>query len=231
MVEQQLLNHTAGSDGTGGYALAKLIAPTAGGGGGCSGGSVPSVSGTGGSNIAINTSDETKLFSATEYLGLERYQQAFCGSGGAGGGNYHNTGSAVSGNGGRGGGGLIIECGGYWNFTTAGGISVAGASGTNGTNTSATACGVMGGGGGGGGFCLVLYNYLTANSGTITVSGGTAGSNAYAGEPIVSVGGGGGGAGYADGSGGGYFYVNGVTGGPGNGGIGKSLVVKNTEFA
>jgi hypothetical protein len=95
---------------------------------------------------------------------------------GAGGGKGAEA-SGTGGDGGRGGGGLYIECGGAFNFTTASGISVAGAAGSNGTGGN---CG--GGGGGGAGSCVILYNTLTANSGTITVTGGAAGSGAGTGS-------------------------------------------------
>lgn len=93
-------------------------------------------------------------------------------AGGGGGEGASNTGSGdITGNGGNGGGGLYIECGGYFNFTTASGISVAGAPGTNASSGNSG-----GGGGGGAGSCVILYNNLTANTGTITVSGGAAGT-------------------------------------------------------
>lgn len=111
------------------------------------------------------------------------------------------SGASKTGAGGFGGGGLYIECGGSLNFTTASGISVAGASGAS-TSTS----GKGGGGGGGGGACVVLYNSLTANSGTITITGGSGGNGANSG--------GGSGAGGAGG--------NATTGGNGNGGTGGS---------
>ena len=116
---------------------------------------------------------------------------------GAGGGDGEAEGSGTAGIGDRGGGGLIIECGGAWNFTTAGGISVAGADGNDGSGGSPDFV-YGGGGGGGGGFCIVFYNELTANSGTITVSGGTGGeggwSGSYSGGQNVAWGGGGGGS-------------------------------------
>ena len=105
---------------------------------------------------------------------------ANAGSGGSNGTNTGQTGSDGSGS--AGGGVLILECGGAFNFTTSGGISVAGVAGVNATGTN-----TGGGGGGGGGVCIILYNTLTANSGTITKSGGTGGT--------ATAGGGNGGAG------------------------------------
>jgi len=91
---------------------------------------------------------------------------------GAGGGPGSATGgSGTAGNGGRGGGGLYIECAGAWNFTTSGGISVAGQAGANGGSSS-----TGGGGGGGAGLFVAVYVSLTANSGTVTVSGGAGGT-------------------------------------------------------
>jgi hypothetical protein len=120
------------------------------------------------------------------------------GGGGAGGSNAPNGG--VGGAGGRGGGGLYIECAGALNFTTAGGISVAGAVGTVGAN-SASRGGGGGGGGGAAGMAVILYNTLTAASGTVTVSGGN-GGNGGTGDAAGTGAAGGGGGGMYNGAGG-----------------------------
>lgn len=157
------------------------------------------------------------------------------GAGGAGGeGGSSAGGPRVGGNGGRGGGGLIIECAGALNFTTTGGISVAGINGSNGVAAGFQQYGSAGGGGGGGGSAIVLYNTLTANTGTINVSGGTGGTGGSGGSgvgpaPDQSRGGGGGG-GYSAGTNG-TSNSNWDAGNGGNGGNGISLVVLNTEFA
>jgi len=157
-----------------------------------------------------------------------KYPHAFIGAGGASGDVATGIGgSATSGKGGDGGPTLIIECFGALNFTTAGGISVAGKNG-GAVSNSASNYKVMGGGGGAGGLCIVLYNTLTAASGTITVSGGTGSTGAANGS---STGGtfysGGGGANYAAGTAGSTTATNPA----GNGATGLSLVAKNTEFA
>ena len=114
---------------------------------------------------------------------------------------FTGAGGGVSGSnaGGRGGGCLLIECAGAWNFTLAGGISVAGKKGTNSSNASSG-----GGGGGAGGLFVGLYNTLTANSGTVTIAGGDGGDGTNFGGANPSPGAGG----------------NGSTGGSGNGGNG-----------
>lgn len=154
-------------------------------------------------NSLVYQSTNTKQNSA-------KYPFAFVGAGG-GAGRCANA-NPGAGGGGRGGGCLIIECAGAWNFTTSGGISVAGANGTNGTGTSNG-----GGGGGGGGSFFCFYGSLTANSGTVTVTGGTGGTG------TGTHGGGGGGSATAGTTGGGSSG--------GNGGTGFSLVAANTEFA
>lgn len=134
----------------------------------------------------------------------------FAGAGGGGGGT--STGS-VGGAGGKGAGGIYIECGGALNFTTAGGISIAGAAGvagSGGTNSG-------GGGGGASGSCVILYTTLTAASGTVTV---TAGAGA-------------GGSGTGGRGGGGGNMLSGVdsdTNNGGNGSTGLSLIAANTDF-
>lgn len=135
------------------------------------------------------------------------------GGGGGGGGSTGAT-ADLGGAGGNGGGGLYIECGGALNFTTASGISVAGANGSNGG--SAQGKGGGGGGGGGGGIFVCLYNSLTANSGTVTVSGGTGGTGG-AGGGTPGAGGNG-----SSGSGNGGNGFTGETNGSGGGGGGAS---------
>jgi hypothetical protein len=136
------------------------------------------------------------------------------GSGGGGGsGGQYSTGSngTYGGNGGKGGGSLILEVGGYFNFTKALGISVkgqdgiSGTSGTGGNGYAATGAG----GGGSGGFVVVLYNNLIANSGTVNTAGGAGGAGGNstdttggAGGVSLTGGAGGGGAGCYGGAGG-----------------------------
>lgn len=107
-----------------------------------------------------------------------KYYMVAPGSGGASGMYSVSNGNGTPGSGGRGGGALVIECGGAWNFTTAGGISVAAANGGNAANGTSTQLALGGGSGGGGGCVLILYNSLTANSGTITLTAGS-GGNAF----------------------------------------------------
>lgn len=140
------------------------------------------------------------------------------GGGAGGGGASGSTGGA----GGRGGGGLIIECAGALNFTTALGISVAGKAGSNGV-TSGTDSGAGGGGGGSAGFCVILYNTLTAASGTVNVTGG-AGGNGSLGVGALNAGGqGGGGGGMYAGAGG-----RGGAGGTGGGASGAGTAGTNS---
>lgn len=93
---------------------------------------------------------------------------------GGGGIRGQGVGLGTAGDGGRGGGGLLIECGGSLNFTTANGISTAGEDGTDAVRESKAA---GGGGGGAGGMAVVLYNDLIDDSGTIDNSGGRGGKN------------------------------------------------------
>lgn len=150
---------------------------------------------------------------------------------GAGGGTFN---AALSGNGGRGGGGLYIECAGALNFTTTGGISVAGKVGGTGANN--------GGGGGAGGSCIILYNTLTANTGTVIASGGNGGSGNFGAVGVggngntggSGNGGSGGGNGGSGGGASGYGTADGtgaVAYSGGGGGSGYKLVALNTEFA
>lgn len=155
---------------------------------------------------------------------IGKYPNALVGAGGGSGcvglsGGYSGT----SGVGGRGGGCLIIECAGAWNFTTAGGISVAGSVGLVGSSNNYAGAVVGGGGGGGGGVFMAFYGTLTANSGTVTVTGGAGGASNSAGNA-----GGGGGGGSAISAGSNGTVTTGVSGG--GGATGVSLIGLNTEF-
>lgn len=113
-------------------------------------------------------------------------------------GGRGSTGGGVSGGaggyGGSGGGAIIIECGGYLNFT--GSIVVDGGNGLNGSDGGAASAGGGGGGGGAAGMALVLYNNLIANTGTIYARGGSGGDGGDAGATSLTGGNaGGGGAG------------------------------------
>ena len=115
--------------------------------------------------------------SKSQNVNLLRYTIVAPGSGGGSGASSDVASSnAVSGKGGKGGAGLIIECNGAWNFTTASGISVAGEAGGNGSYAGSRGY-AQGGSGGGGGTFIALYKTLTANSGTVTVTGGAAGTS------------------------------------------------------
>lgn len=142
------------------------------------------------------------------------------GAGGGGGGSANGSNSGTCGTGGIGGGGLIMECGGSFNFTTASGISVAGKVGGNPTDTTYGGAG----GGGAGGFAYILYATLTAASGTITVSGGAGGTN---GSNANSAGGGGGGNAYAAGS----IGSTGTGTNTGTGANGVSLIAVNNDYS
>ncbi len=204
--------------------------------------------GTGGTDIAGGTGGVilSNLFFYTT-SGLQLSKKAIflaCGSGGGGGAG---EGTEVGGNGGRGGGALYIECAGALNFTTALGISVAGANGVNAVHVTGTRAG--GGGAGGAGMCVILYNTLTSATGTINDAGGTGGTSA--GDPPSGGRGGGAGGGAYGGAGGngGYNGVGSNGGGTGAGSGGGStsntqtnvggtagaasggLIAQNSEFA
>lgn len=136
-------------------------------------------------------------------------------AGAGGGGGACSTGSA-GGDGGRGAGGLYLECGGTLNFTTASGISVAGANGSDGTGGTNSG----GGGGGAAGSCVILYNACTSSAGTITITGGTGGNTT--GSAACGAGGG-------NAFNGGLASINGTGGG--NGAVGLSWVALNKDFA
>lgn len=137
------------------------------------------------------------------------------GSGGSSGGMgwCGSDGKVVArGIGGNGGGSLILESGGYLNFT--GTINANGGNGTNGANAVGS-CGAgqrgSGGGGGGGGaagMVYLFYNKLISSAGTINTKGG-AGGNGGDNQPFVS---GAGQYGGASGAGGGAYSYAGKTG-------------------
>lgn len=160
------------------------------------------------------------------------YPNVFIGAGGGSGamGNSSGSGTATAGVGGAGGGGLIIECNGSWNFTTASGISVGGTAGGAGSVPNPTFSGVMlgqGGGGGSGGYFLALYNTLTANTGTVTVAGGAGGAGAVSSANSTAGGsGGGGGNPVAAGTAGTAGTTTAKAGGAGANGF--SLIILNT---
>jgi hypothetical protein len=191
----------ANQDGNNGSNGLTGVCKTTGGGGGKYSGSPEGTKGTQG--IFFISSAQ-----ASEING--KYPFVVPGSGGGGGA----SGSAsTSGVGGRGGGGLVIECGGAWNFTITNGISVAGVVGTTGTGNQRGA-----GGGGAGGVCAVFYGTLTANTGTIAVTGG-----AYDYGNGTPTNGGGGGSAIGDGG-------TPQDGHSGAGANGYSLVAPNTEL-
>lgn len=135
-------------------------------------GSTPATGGTGGTVGAA----ASPYFSTPTFDSRQRYANLPVASGGASGALTTNgTASNTSGKGGRGGGTLVIECKGSFNFTTVGGISVAGENG--GTGVASAYPNAAGGGAGAGGYFLCLYGTLVANTGTVTVSGGIGGNN------------------------------------------------------
>lgn len=211
---------TAGLAGTG-ASLADFIGLVTAGG-------VPStgMGGTDGAGGAI-ASFNSGGTSLADFM-LRKYQFLAPGAGGASGAAQNGT-TVSSGVGGQGGGVLVIECGGAWNFTTANGISVAGAAGGDGSGTGSYGAG--GAGGGGGGILLAIYKTLTANSGTVNVSGGVGGKTLFSGlgTPLHGAGGGGGSV-VAVGSSGTSVTVSGTTAG-GTGAAGYSYVGKNQVYA
>jgi len=117
------------------------------------------------------TPDVTRLY--RKFIGL------MVGNAGGAGGLCEDNGPGCEavGAGGSGGGGLIIECGGYLNFT--GTINVNGGNGGDAAAVSSVSVPSGGGGGGGSaGMALILYNGLNVNSGTITALGGGGGASA-----------------------------------------------------
>lgn len=163
-----------------------------------------------------------------------RYTQLGAGSSAGtsfkGGDNSTSGVGGAAGTNGRGGGILYMECGGYWNFTTADGISVKGQNGTNGiqggtwVGNGAGTGGGAGGSGGSGGMFLALYNSLTANTGTVNISGGNGGNggngqNAVGYQIGTAANTGGGGGGGTGGAGGG---IGGAGGSGGTGGAGAT---------
>ena len=175
--------------------------------------------------VGVGGGPATFLYSNISQV-LNKYPNAFCGSGG-GSGSQRSDGTpntVTSGAGGNGGGGLIIECGGALNFTgTIYSKGNAGGTGTTCTGTSHSS----GGGGGGGGYVLILYNSLTANTGTFTLTGGVGGLASNNSTSPKSNGGGGGGSATTAGSNGISERAGGVTDG-GAGATGVSNVILNT---
>ncbi len=155
-----------------------------GGGGGGAGYQSGSAGGNGGGNPIYGTPGTGGVASSVYTTIGSKVIPFVIGSLGGVGGVYNGS----AGGGGRGGGALYIECGGALNFTTASGISCAGAVGGNATSGNSS-----GGGGGGAGSVVILANTITGNTGTITISGG-AGGNGFG---SYQVGGGAGGAGYS----------------------------------
>jgi len=143
------------------------------------------------------------------------------GAGGGGGGSGY---AGAGGAGGAGGLAIILECRGSLNFS--GTIDVSGAAGATGSTSGG------GGGGGGGGTIVVIYELLTANTGTLTVTGGAGGVAPTDGEGTnnVGTGGGGGGSVYAGSVGLDGSRAAGDGGNGGAGGLGQSLIIRNTEW-
>lgn len=198
---------TGGSNGVGNsfvIGINSASGGTAGVSSGGTGGPVSSASAAAASNVLLNIYGKRVPVSV--------------GSGGSGGGGGTGDPAYTGGAGGRGGAAVVIECGGAWNFTTTGGITVAGAAGSASPATPATNYHFSGGGGGGGagGMFLAMYTSLTANTGTVTVTGGNGGASGAGGTNGGSgnLNAGGGGAGgtnlkYAGGNGGNGGWTNG----------------------
>ncbi len=207
-------NGTAGSDSN----VYSYIKNTKGGAGSSS-----STGSTGGSLTS-------GVITSAQNLILEKYSQILPGAGGGSGAYYQGTGypAGTSGAGGRGGGGLIIECTGSWNFTTSGGISVAGTAGADAVGSNSTGIGsAQGGGGGGGGTLIAVYNALTANSGTVTISGGVGGGTTFHTATNGTSGAGGSGLGS---SGSGAAYTGGSATAGGAGGNGYSIITSSNSL-
>ena len=184
--------------------------------------------GSGSTSAAVGNGGaaSSSIKTCEEFTQVLKYSDIFVGSGGGSGFVDCNP-SGQSQTGGRGGGALLIECAGAWNFTTASGISVAGAAPTGSLTGSAGSTG--GSAGGGGGYFRALYNTLTSNTGTVTISGGTGGNCFYAsGSP--GYGAGGGASGKTAGSNGTTSTTNGAKTG-GDGALGFSSIGSNTEYA
>lgn len=195
-----------------------------------SGGVASASGGAGGPAGAIFAAGTLQFYTRNAYQLARAIKGIAAGSGGGGGAGNNSTTARTGGAGGYGGAGLIIQCGGALNFTSALGISVAGKNGSNGVTDTVGANngrgGSGGGGGGAGGFCLVLYNSLTAASGTINSAGGTGGTG---GDATTDGTGGGGGqqTGGAGGGGAGSYGGAGGVGGAqqasqGNGNVGNA---------
>lgn len=204
---------------TSGFSLTSNVNP------GITGGIGTGTSGTVGAAAAAGNALSINVVGANAMV---RAIRLATGAGGGNGGAGGNSGGA-GGIGGRGGGALYLECAGAFNFTTAGGISVAGKVGAVGT---AGGNGGAGGGGGAGGTFIALYNILTANSGTVTVAGGTGGAGGASAVPAAGGAGGAGGNG-ASGTGtsgaGGHGGVDGSSSGSGAGGSGGAHDLATTN--
>lgn len=208
----------SGMGGAGGAGSVQAVTtPNAGGNGNVGAGILDTLTTHGGNGVTggvIVTANN--LYSFSEVTLSRNLLTLICGSGGGGGsgGADGNSQGVSGGDGGRGGGALQINCGGYLNFTSALGVSVAGKNGANGVNKSSTngASATGAGGGGSGGTCYILYNKLTSASGTINSAGGTGGT----GGTSTDTGGGGGGVTILGGAGGGG--AGSYAGAGGNGG-------------
>lgn len=148
--------------------------------------------------------------------------------GGQGMSNISSNVSVTVGASGRGGGTFVIECAGEWNFTTAGGISVAGGNAVNSTSANVQS-NAAGSGGGSGGYFLGLYGTLTANSGTVTLTAGTGATSDSTGSGGIRYGAGGGSL-LSPGNAGTSSATPGVKTG-GDGATGVSVIQANTDFA
>jgi hypothetical protein len=192
-------NYSAGTAGTAGYASssAYLSATAATGGGlgyegnafaGCgSGGGGVTTAGENG-NFYANPAGAAMSITLPNPSGSLLYRNIVVATGGGGGGGARYE-SNNGGNGGTGGGCVIIECGGYWNFTTTNCTFITGGKGQDVPYSPNAYWGP--GAGGGSGMFVAWYNKLTANTGTILYAGGAGGVS-----PGTSMYGGAGGAGF-----------------------------------
>lgn len=177
-------------------------------------------SGLGGGGVESTGSSVAGLptIVVTALTGVVKFPFLAPGSGGGGGA----SGTGDGGDGGRGGGALYIECAGAWNFTTTGGISVAGLTGNAGSANGS------GGGGGGGGTFFALVGSITANSGTVTLTAGPGGAKGAGASGTASGGAGGGSIQAAGGTA--AVGSGGTAGAAGATGVNLGVIV-NTEYA